>query len=227
MKIVPGILESNFETILSKMDSIFPGSETIQIDVCDGEYVESRTWPHVEPAISRELATAELQKRKQAGQAVEFDLMIQNPEKTLFNWLSMNPSHIWIHFGSTNNLTHCFSLMRGYQMDYPKFTYGIAVTNTTPVDSYSKYIRMIDSIQVMGIAQVGKQGESFEEATFDTIASIQAIDPEIPIQVDGGVSDVVLSRLKSVGITNAVCGSAVFGGPEPLESLQRLQSLVE
>lgn len=46
MEIVPAILEKNFSHIKEKIEKVCDIAKTVQIDVCDGLFVPSTTWPY-------------------------------------------------------------------------------------------------------------------------------------------------------------------------------------
>jgi ribulose-phosphate 3-epimerase len=229
MNIIPGILEQDIDTIVSRIESVLPATRHVQIDVCDGVYVESVTWPYSIGVSEQSLCEGQskLQRLKQQGVTFELDLMIQNPEATLVDWLGLGPSHIWIHVDSTEVPERCLAILHGYQMDYPKFTYGIAVMNTTPIEKYHKLLRMVYSVQVMGIETVGKQGQVFDTTTFGTIDTLRELDSEVPLHVDGGVSIVNIPELSRIMVAGAVCGSALFGGDDPVGKYVNLVSAIE
>ena len=64
----------------------------------------------------------------------------------------------------------------------------------------------------MGIREIGKQGEPYDPAVEDLIRSVKAMNPKLPISVDGGVSAQVIPALVEAGVSQLTVGSALFHG---------------
>ncbi len=231
MKVTPGILESNWQEIEHKavLCANKDSATLVQIDICDGEYVESSTWPYNTAGQIVEDAdcVAALEILRKQNIVVEFDLMIKNPQESLIRWLSANPRRVVLHVGSAEDLSYCFAILHGYSQDYPKFEYGIAVTVNDDFSIYQKLLKRVHFVQIMGIERIGVQGQSFSTRVFDVIARIQQFDPELPIQIDGGVSEFNILALRDAGATSVVCGSAIFGSENPRNSFEQLQGQVQ
>jgi len=86
--------------------------------------------------------------------------------------------------------------------------FGIAINiDTDPVD-IAPYLPYIESIQCMGIKNVGYQGQVFDERVFDQIEKVRSMYPDKFITVDGGVSLDNAAQLVEAGARELVIGSA-------------------
>jgi ribulose-phosphate 3-epimerase len=62
----------------------------------------------------------------------------------------------------------------------------------------------------------GWGGQEFIETSPDKIARLrEALGPDIPIQVDGGIGPDTAGRAAQAGATLFVAGSAIFGADDP------------
>jgi ribulose-phosphate 3-epimerase len=74
----------------------------------------------------------------------------------------------------------------------------------------------VSYVQFMGIAQIGKQGQRFDDRVFEKITAFHARHPDIPIQVDGGVSLGNAKKLVALGVSTLVVGSALLHSSDPI-----------
>src|SRR6185369_5235485 len=107
MEIIPAILPKNFAEIEEKVSLIVGLSKNVQIDICDGKYVPSTTWPYwkadenFEKILKEERGMPEWEKIN-----YEFDLMIENPtEDDARKWLSAGAEKIILHLESSPDLS--------------------------------------------------------------------------------------------------------------------------
>ena len=224
MNITPALLESDFESIQQKA-TLFAGiTPIIQIDICDGVFVVSTTWPYT-VGDNWKTSIEALHSLKDISILYELDLMIQNPETTLPLWMLTNPRRIVIHIDSTSDFSRCCSVLRGYQLEYPKFTYGIAISINSDLSQLRKYIKMVDFIQIMGIATIGIQHSEFDSRVCDLIQSVSTMDKEIPIHIDGGMNAQSIPGCFAVGASEFIVGSAIFSAQDPQLAFEKLQQL--
>jgi pentose-5-phosphate-3-epimerase len=71
------------------------------------------------------------------------------------------------------------------------------------------YIPKIDYVQFMGIATIGKQGEPFDRRVIERVQSFRRRHPEIPVQVDGGVTSRTAPELLFAGVSRLIVGHAL------------------
>lgn len=226
MEIVPAFLEQDFETIIQKIRPFHSITPLVQIDICDGRFVPTRTWPYSTSDIVFATQNVELEKLKALGLPFELDLMIQNPEQVLGKWLLTKPVRAVIHWGSSRDLNMVFAILRGYQMDNPKFTFGLAVPANITVMDIAKYVRYISFIQVMGIDRVGAQGQPFSKTALVTIPLLRKEFPNIPLHVDGGVSVQNIVLLGELGVSVVAVGSTIQNAPDPIAAYQNISTLI-
>lgn len=211
MEIIPAILPKNFREIEEKIDLIKDFSNKVQIDICDGKYVPTITWPYWKADIKPD-ENFEAILREDKGMPeweridYEFDLMIKDPnEDDARKWLSAGATKIILHLESSKDLNPVIDVLKGL------VEIGIAIGNMGNVEDLKKYIDKINFVQVMGIRKPGFQGQKFEESTIDKVKEIKKLYPDLKVQVDGGVSLDNANILKESGVDSLAVGSALFG----------------
>ena len=85
---------------------------------------------------------------------------------------------------------------------------------------------LFDFVQVMGIAEIGYQGEPFAEAALGRIRELRQAFPDLVMSVDGGVSSDTIVRLVEAGAQRFVSGSAIFGGGLIEENISGLEAAI-
>jgi pentose-5-phosphate-3-epimerase len=86
---------------------------------------------------------------------------------------------------------------------------GISFNGETSMETFERYIPFADYVQLMGIYEIGKQGQPLDEAVFEKISYIKQTYPLLSITVDGSVNEHTIERLKAAGADRFIVGSAV------------------
>jgi len=155
------------------------------------------------------------------GLEIEFDLMIREPEKTLGEWLSTSAERFIIHIESTMHIERCVDMIKTTGKKA-----GLALNNDTDLRNIESLISKIDFMQCMGIAEIGKQGNSFDERVLDRVKGLREKYPQLEISVDGSVNKDTIERVHATGATRLVSGSAIFGAKSPADAFCELRDMV-
>lgn len=221
MQITPAILPKKFSEIEEKIEQIIGTTDLVQVDICDGKFVPTITWPYwktdenFEAILREERGMPEWEKIN-----YEFDLMIDKPtEDDARKWLSAGAERIILHLASSDDLNPLIDVLHGL------VEIGIAVNNTADISDLDKYIDKIQFIQVMGIRKAGFQGQQFETKALDKVKELRAKYPEMKIQVDGGVDLENVESIKNAGADVVVVGSALFNSENVFETLEEFKSI--
>lgn len=208
-QIIPAILPKNQTELTTKVKQVLGLVSHVQVDVCDGVFVTSKTQFHELPYLDQ--------------MEYELDLMVNEPEHSIEEYIEMQPARIIIHLESVKNFQKLFLVLervRGI------IEVGISISSETDESVLEQYIDDVDFIQVMGIAQIGAQGQPFDESCLDRIAYFHRKYPAMPISVDGSVNPTTIVRLAEAGASRFVAGSAVFGTKEVEEHIASLSEVV-
>ncbi len=206
MEIIPAILPRDFAEIEEKVEMVVGIAPLVQIDICDGKFVTSTTWPYKKPdenfekILHEERGMPEWEKMN-----YEFDLMIDSPsEDDARKWLSAGAERIVLHLESSKDLDPVITVLSGL------VEIGVAINVKTDIKELSKYADRIQFIQCMGIRKIGYQGQNFDPDVVNKVTEVKAMFPNLKIQVDGGVSMENAPLLKHAGADRLVEGSAIF-----------------
>jgi ribulose-phosphate 3-epimerase len=220
IEVIPAILPQNFSELDEKMTLMKGAVPLVQIDVCDGKFVPSQSWPYKKHDENFEAILHE-ERGMPCWEDLEFemDLMIKEPEREVLQWIAVGASRIIIHIESTENIQKCIDELRDL------VEIGLAINVETPIEKLAPFIDQVQFVQCMGIAKIGFQGQPFDERVLGKISELRNSYPELIISVDGGVNLETAPRLVAAGATRLVSGSAIFESDNFVETIEKMESL--
>lgn len=235
VEIIPAIMASNYDEIYelaSEVEGLVP---LAQIDIMDGKFVPSKSWPYTRGYPNRDEDFMALSKQDDGlpyweTLDYEIDLMIDEPEKNLEEWMPIGASRFVIHAEAVKNWERLLTLDI-MQPDARKIgddvviAIGLSFSPETDISEYSDYIEYFDFVQCMGITKVGYQGQPFNEKCLNQINQIRSLYPNLPISVDGAVNEKTIKDLVHAGATRLIAGSAIFGSEDKEAAIGHLESI--
>jgi ribulose-phosphate 3-epimerase len=212
--ISPSILSCdflNFETDIKRLDSA--SDLWLHLDIMDGHYVPNLTFGKT---ILKNL-------HKITNHTLDAHFMVSNPEDYVKEYSDIGIHNFSFHWESVTHHDRMISFVKDHYKSV-----GIALNPGTPVESIPNYlIEKIDLILIMSV-NPGFGGQSFIESSIDKVKYFKklkdTLNPNLVIQVDGGVKQVNAKTLIEAGATNLVAGSYVFNEPNN-NYLQQINSL--
>lgn len=210
MNIIPAILPTSQGELVIRADQVLGAVNMIQVDVCDGIFVPSKT--EFDELPFRDAVQYEL------------DLMISLIASVqLEPYIAMQPARIVLHIESIVENP----VMYINQIKSAGIQVGLALSNATPNASVEPYLDMIDFVQCMGIAHSGLQGQPFDNMVIEKIKEFREKYPNLMISVDGAVNAHTLPQLIQAGANQFVVGSAIFGEGDARENITNLENLLQ
>lgn len=222
IEIIPAIMPKSEADLEDKVGLVAGRVSTVQLDIMDGRFVPSRTWPH----YSSDRASFEALLSEEEGLPYwdqvdfEIDLMVDKPEEAVEDWVVAGASRIVAHIESTKHMNAVADICRG------RVELGIALNIDTPTDAIDPYLEDAKFVQFMGIRTIGLQGEPFDDRVVDKIRAFHNNHPEIVIAVDGGVSLENAKLLVEAGAKRLVSGSGIFASGNPAEAVKQFRDLL-
>ncbi len=220
-QIIPAILPRDFAEIAEKVELVKGFVKNIQIDICDGHFVPSFTWPYKKHDDSFEKMLKE-QEGLPDWQNIdyEFDLMVNKPEDVVDDWVAVGAARIIIHAEAKGDVVAAVKSLQG------RAEVGLAFNIDTPVQIPEGIeADQVSFFQLMGIDRVGFQGQDFDAKVIEKIRSTKEKYPDIPISIDGGVSLETATKLLAAGADRLVVGSAIFNEENPIDAVMKFKSL--
>ncbi len=227
MKIIPAILPLRYYDIRDGVEKVYGAVDTVQVDFVDGHFASNRTWwfnNKNEDTLAAFLSQEEGLPHWE-DMNYEFDLMIKDPLSQIDTFIALGPSKIIFHIESLDQektLQYFASLP---EIVRSTISFGIAINIDTDPAGIAPYAEYINTIQCMGIANIGYQGQAFDERAIEQVRKAKELFPDKIISVDGAVSLDNAELLINAGATALVVGSAVFSSPDIHGTIQSFKRL--
>lgn len=233
--IVPAVLPDSKEDLDKKLTLLaaIPAVSRIQIDIVDGRFASPASWPFSAPSSpeSTKDRLTELEAMLQKGEMLphldrieyEIDLMCLDALRVADVWLALGASRLIFHSESIADVPQFITVARKRYGGIVSF--GLALNVESDLALIESVIDEIEYGQFMGIAQIGRQGQAFDERVFEKVRAFRARHGNVPVQVDGGVSLVNAKKLFALGATDVVVGSAILNARDPAAVLAELEML--
>lgn len=189
-------------------------SPEIQLDLVDGKFAPTVCWPY-EPVGEPMAVKSYLDKY-----TLEVDLMVDNPIEAAVAWERAGADMFVFHIETLtieemNKFSEC-----------SKASIGVSAHGETLMEDLAKYAEQADYIQLMGIKEIGSQGQPFDEEVLDKIAYLRERFPLMSIGVDGSVNLETIKKIKEAGADRFVCGSAIVKQENPEVARANLIELI-
>jgi len=231
--LTPALLPSThaeLELQLQKLSAL-PEVSRIQLDIVDGRFAAPASWPYSEPDFLVELLGRGMMLPQIDRFSYEIDVMVFEPDELLGALFEAGATRLVIHVETTTSLPRLLASIRrqsGYEKDFAPthLSIGLAFNIDTSLVPIEPYLAEVDFVQFMGIAHVGRQGQAFDARVLKKIRDFHAAHPDLPMQVDGGVSLVTAPQLLALGVQNVVVGSALMKSLNMYETFEQFESLV-
>ncbi len=230
--VVPAVLPYSRENLEKKLAllALIPSVSRIQIDVVDGRLAAPASWPYTAPK--------ELKAMVENGELLpsldrieyEIDLMSFDALRAAEDWLALGASRLTFHAESAVDLAQFFASARkrwsgGLASFSSIVSFGLALTVGSNLALVRSCASAIDYVQFMGIMKVGRQGEPFDERVVEKIKAFRTLYPDLPLQVDGGVSLKNGKKLLALGVSNLVVGSGILRARDPAAAFAAFEDL--
>lgn len=189
------------------------GIDSLEVDVMDGMFVPRIGLPPEIVKAARSITKLPL----------SVHMMVQDPERHAKVFTEAGAATLIIHFESTAHIHRTLKTIRGYGVKV-----GIALNPATPLTTLEYILDDIDLVMLMAI-NPGILGHKLIPAILKKIADLKIIltqqQPNIKIQVDGGVTFESAPEMIKLGADILVCGSStIFRSGERIDrNILRLQ----
>lgn len=213
---------SNLNMIREKLSEVLGLVKKVQIDVVDGNYAPPKTWPFVEKDSDDLIMMVRGEKIFPYINdfVIEIDMMVLHPIEYLSDFISIGAKSFVIHVDSTDHIKECIDTVKN-----SGGSVGLGIKPSVDVDLLQPFLPLVDFVQFMGNDRIGHSGVELDNSVVNKIKYFHEKHPSVPIQIDIGVNEETITKLKSVGVSSFVSGSSIFNSPNIKETLKKLQSI--
>lgn len=195
----PSILSADFAHLADEVRRAkFGGAELVHFDAMDNHFVPNLT---IGPAVAASLARA-------TDLPIDAHLMVENPDNLIPGFIEAGVNSISVQPEVVTHLHRLLVLIRAGGCEA-----GVALNPTTPPEAIEWALPYLDYVLVMSV-DPGFGGQSFIPEMADKVRRVKEMT-DLPVQVDGGISEKTAPLMVEAGAQVLVAGSAVYrGDPE-------------
>ncbi len=197
MKVSTSILsiKENLQENLEKLDN--SNTDYIHLDIMDGEFVLNKTWNY---CFIRDLV-------QNIKKPLDVHLMVNDLNNYIKDFSNLQPKYITFHLEATKNVNDYINLIKSKGIKV-----GLSIKPNTDIDLLIPYLNLIDLVLVMSV-EPGAGGQQFIESSCLKIERLKELkninNYNYVIEVDGGINQNTIAKVKEAGADIVVSGSFV------------------
>lgn len=202
-QLAPSILSADFCKLKRELEILEEeGLQYVHLDVMDGNFVPNITFG---PPVIKSL-------RKNSELIFDTHLMVNAPERYIEDFVKAGSDIITIHQEATLHLHRTIQLIKSFGVKA-----GISLNPATTLSSLDYILEDLDMVLLMSV-NPGFGGQEFIGSAIKKINSLDEMrkkrNPELLINVDGGIKINNLEEVLDAGADIVVAGSAIFASNE-------------
>jgi ribulose-phosphate 3-epimerase len=211
----PSILSADYARLGEQLGVVLEaGARAIHVDVMDGHFVPPIT-------IGTVIVSAIRDQVHEAGGILDCHLMIERPERQVAEFAKAGADSITIQAEATPNVHYVLMQIREHGC-----LAGVAINPGTPPEAVSELVDVADLVLCMTV-NPGWGGQAFIGRSPEKVRQLRKVlGPDVPIQVDGGISAETAPVVKREGASLFVCGSQIFHAPDPAAAYREIAEAV-
>lgn len=214
--LAPSVLSCNFANLSQQIRLVeMGGADWIHCDIMDGHFVPNITFgPVIVEAV-----------KKSTNLPVDVHLMIEKPDNFIEDFIKAGADYVSVHVEEVVHLNRTINRIKELGAKA-----GVVINPATPVNSLLDIAEFVDLVLIMTV-NPGFGGQSFIPNSIrkikETVDLRNRLNAKFLIEVDGGVSNKTITKIKGAGCDVFVAGSAIFHSDNISASTAELKNLIK
>lgn len=188
-------------------------ADWFHLDIMDGVFV-----PNISYGIPVVKAI-----RTMAEKPLDVHLMITGPERYVSDFKKAGADILTVHYEA---VTHLHRLV--WQIKSEDMMAGVALNPHTPICLLEDILPDLDMVLIMSV-NPGFGGQKFIQNSLRKVEALremaERLNPDVMIEVDGGVDDETAPKLVEAGADILVSGNYIFKSSDPIQTIEGLKAI--
>ena len=212
MKVSPSILSADFGNLALDVKKVSEaGADYIHCDVMDGHFVPNMTMgPMILEAV-----------KKATDTPLDIHFMVEDIPFFIDMYKHLKPEFISFHIEEEKHINRVIQKIRNEGIRP-----SVVLNPATPVCLLEYIIQDVDMVLLMSV-NPGFGGQKFIPSVIDKVKELRELaerkNPNLLIEIDGGVNDKNAPLLKEAGADILVAGSFVFRSEDYKKAIESLR----
>lgn len=213
--LAPSILSCDFSNLAQQIRLVeMGGADWLHCDIMDGRFVPNITFGPVIVEAAK----------KSTNLPVDVHLMIKDPDNFIEDFINAGADYISVHFEEVVHLNRTIARIKELGAKA-----GVVINPATPVNSLNDIAEYVDLVLIMTV-NPGFGGQKFISNSIkriqETFELRKKLDAKFLIEVDGGVNNKTIAKIKEAGCDVFVAGSAIFHSDNISAATAELKNLI-